>query len=304
MKQILSVVISAYNEEKSLERCLKSVEKFADEVVIVDNQSQDKTVEVAKKYTKKIYSAPNKLMLNINKNLGFSKAGGDWILNLDADEEVTPDLAKEILLLIQSNPSQNGFWLKRKNYSFGKWIQHGLWWPDRQIRLFRRGFGQFPCVHIHEYIKVDGTIGELVEPYVHYNYETIHQYLTKIDRASTSEAIILSELKYQLMWYDAIRFPVSDFIKIYFAQAGYKDGLHGLVLSLFQAFYSFCTFAKYWEMKKFEDRDIQLKEVAKELHNRKKEIYYWILTTQIAESRYYISRLWFRVRRKIISIHA
>lgn len=304
MKSTLSVVISAYNEEKSLGRCLKSVHDLADEVIVVDNQSQDKTVEVAKKYTKKIYSAPNQLMLNTNKNLGFSKASGDWILNLDADEEVTLDLAKEILTRIRSNPSQNGFWLKRKNFSFGKWIQHGLWWPDRQIRLFRRGLGQFPCVHIHEYIKVDGVVGELVEPYIHYNYETVRQYLTKIDRASTSEAITLSELNYQLMWHDAIRFPVSDFLKIYFAQGGYKDGLHGLVLSLFQAFYSFCTFAKYWEMKKFETLDIPLKSVSSELKQQKKEIQYWTLTSRITESSSQVTKLWLKIQRKIVSICA
>lgn len=302
MKPTLSVVISAYNEEKSIERCLKSVSKLASEIIVVDNESQDKTVQLAKKYTKKVFSAPNQLMLNHNKNTGFEKATGDWILNLDADEEVTPVLATEIITVISSNPSQNGFWLKRKNYSFGKWIQHGLWWPDRQIRLFRRGFGQFPCVHIHEYIKVDGVVGELVEPYIHYNYETVHQYLTKIDRTSSSEALTLSELNYQLMWYDAIRFPVSDFLKIYFAQEGYKDGLHGLVLSLFQAFYSFCTFAKYWEMKKFEERDIEVSEVSSELKKREAEIYYWTLTSKIAATPSMITKLWLRIQRKLVSI--
>lgn len=302
MKSILSVVISAYNEEKLIGRCLQSVRKLADEIIVVDNESQDATIEIAKKFTTNIFSAPNVLMLNINKNLGFSKANSDWILNLDADEEVTPALAKEILSVIRSNPSQNGFWLKRKNYSFGKWIQHGLWWPDRQIRLFRRGLGQFPCVHIHEYIKVDGEVGELTEPYIHYNYETVHQYLTKIDRTSSSEAITLSELNYQLMWYDAIRFPVSDFIKIYFAQGGYKDGLHGLVLSLFQAFYSFCTFAKYWEINKFKERDITLKEISSELRKRKKEIQYWILTSKLNQSSP-ITKIFLRIKRKLISIH-
>ena len=303
MKPTLSIVVSAYNEEKSIGRCLASVKELAAEIIVVDNESQDKTVAIAKKFTKKIFSATNQLMLNANKNKGFEKATGDWILNLDADEEVTLDLVKEIVSLIRSNPTSNGFWIKRKNYSFGKWIQHGLWWPDKQIRLFRRGRGQFPCVHIHEYIKVDGSVGELVEPYIHYNYETVHQYLTKIDRTSTSEAITLSELNYELMWYDAIRFPASDFIKIYFAQGGYKDGLHGLVLSLFQAFYSFCTFAKYWEMKKFQARDISLKEVSSELKNRKKEIQYWILTSRLNQSSP-IMKIFLRVKRKLISIHA
>ena len=299
MKLTISVVISTYNKETSLERCLNSVSELADEIIVIDNQSQDKTVEVAKRYTKKVFSVPNQLMLNCNKNKGFEKASGDWILNLDDDEEVTPVLAKEILSLIRSHPSHNGFWIKRKNYSFGKWIQHGLWWPDKQIRLFRKGRGQFPCVHIHEYIKVDGEVGELTEPYIHYNYETVHQYLTKIDRASTSEAITLSELNYQLMWYDAIRFPVSDFLKIYFAQAGYKDGLHGLVLSLFQAFYSFCTFAKYWEMKKCQEHDIQLKDVSLELTNRKKEIQYWVLTSYIAETSSLATKVWLKIKENL-----
>jgi len=181
MKQTLSVVVSAYNEEKTIGRCLSSVSKLADEIIVVDNSSLDSTVEEAKKYTHHIIKKPNILMLNTNKNIGFSKATSDWILNLDADEVVTEELAKEIKKIINTNLSENGFWIKRKNFSFGKWIQHGLWWPDKQIRLFRRGKGSFPCIHIHEYIDIEGTIGELVEPYIHYNYESIHQYLVKID---------------------------------------------------------------------------------------------------------------------------
>src|SRR3990172_4504796 len=160
MKQTLSVVVSAYNEEKSLGRCLASV-GFADEIIVVDNQSQDKTVEVAKKFTKKIYSQKNILMLNTNKNYGFGKATGDWILNLDADEEIPKDLAQEIKTIIQTKPKYAGYWIRRKNIIFGKWVTHGLWWPDKQIRLFRRGKGKFACVHIHEYVSIEGQVGEL-----------------------------------------------------------------------------------------------------------------------------------------------
>lgn len=302
MKQTLSVVVSAYNEEKSIGRCLASVSSLADEIIVVDNTSLDGTAREAKKYTKNIIKKPNNLMLNTNKNVGFSKATSNWILNLDADEVIPEELAKEIKRIINANPSENGFWIKRKNFSFGKWIQHGLWWPDKQIRLFRNGKGNFPCVHIHEYIAVEGTVGELVEPYIHYNYESIHQYLLKIDRASTSEAISLTESKYQLAWYDAIRFPVSDFIKIYFAEGGHKDGLHGLVLALFQSFYSFCTFAKKWEMEKFEERDIQLSAVTEELQNRGKEISYWTLTASMNGSKNMVANIINRIKRKSIRI--
>jgi (heptosyl)LPS beta-1,4-glucosyltransferase len=303
MKQTLAVVVSAYNEEKALGRCLSSV-SFADEIVVVDNSSEDKTLEIAKKYTKHVYSRPNKLMLNENKNYGFTRAKSDWILNVDADEEIPAALAAEIKKIICSNPSENGFWIKRKNFSFGKWIAHGLWWPDKQIRLFRREKGKFPCVHIHEYVEIEGKVGELAEPYVHYNYETVHQYLTKIDRASTSEALSLTSLNYQLVWYDAFRFPLSDFLKIYFAQGGYKDGLHGLVLALFQAFYSFSVFAKVWEMQKFPERDIVPTAIAHELKHREKEARYWVLTMMVHETKSVIGRLAARIQRKFTNVHA
>ncbi len=291
--------MSAYNEQASLGRCLSSV-SFADEIVVVDNKSQDSTVGIAKKFTQKIYSQKNILMLNINKNYGFEKATCDWILNLDADEEIPKELAKEIQTIIQSNPKENGFWIKRKNIIFGKWITHGLWWPDKQIRLFKRVKGKFPCIHIHEYIAVEGTVGELTVPFLHYNYETVHQYLTKIDRAATSEALTLKDMNHQLIWYDAIRFPLSDFLKIYFAQQGYKDGLHGLVLALFQAFYSFTVFAKYWEMHKFPERDLAPASVMNEIVRGGKDMKYWILTTRLAQTGSIFKKLLWKLRRKFL----
>jgi glycosyltransferase involved in cell wall biosynthesis len=299
MKQTLSVVVSAYNEEHTLARCLSSV-SFADEIIVVDNESQDNTVGIAKRFTKKIYSQKNILMLNTNKNYGFEKATGDWILNLDADEEIPKELADEITSIIQSKPQANGYWIKRKNIIFGKWITHGLWWPDKQIRLFRKEKGKFACVHIHEYVNVEGHVGELGQPYLHYNYETVHQYLSKIDRASTSEALSLRDMKYQLAWYDAIRFPLSDFLKIYFAQQGYKDGLHGLVLALFQAFYSFTVFAKFWEMEKFSQRELAPTAVTRELERAGKEATYWMLTSKIQDTKNIVKQILWKIKRKLL----
>ncbi len=300
MKSKLSVVVSAYNEQQSLGRCLSSVSHLADEIIVVDNESSDSTVEIAKKFTDKIYSQKNILMLNTNKNYGFDKATGDWILNLDADEEIPKELSKEIQAVVRSNPRENGYWIKRKNIIFGRWITHGLWWPDKQVRLFRRGKGKFACVHIHEYAIVDGQVGELENPYLHYNYETVHQYLTKIDRASTSEAISLKDMDHQLVWYDAIRFPLSDFLKIYFAQGGYKDGLHGLVLALFQAFYSFTVFAKYWEMHKFPQRDLAPDSVMNEIARGGKDVKYWIYTTKLAETHNFFNKILWKLKRKLL----
>lgn len=300
MKQTLSVVISAYNEEKALGRCLTSVRGLADEIVVVDNESQDSTADIAKKFTTNVYRQKNFLMLNTNKNYGFTKATGDWILNLDADEEIPKELAGEIKALIRSNPKESGFWIKRKNIIFGKWITHGLWWPDKQIRLFRRGKGRFPCVHIHEYLAVDGRVGELTYPFTHYNYESVDEYIRAIDRASTSEALSLKDMSHELVWYDAIRFPLSDFLKIYFAQSGYKDGLHGLVLAGLQSFYSFTVFAKYWEMQKFPERDLAPDAVIRELARGEKELNHWTIATRISESNNVFKKLLWKVKRKFL----
>lgn len=300
MKSKLSVVVSAYNEQHSLGRCLSSVRQLADEIIVVDNESHDSTVEIAKRFTNKIYSQKNILMLNTNKNYGFEKATGDWILNLDADEEIPKELAQEIKTIIQTKPKYTGYWIKRKNIIFGRWITHGLWWPDKQIRLFRRGKGKFACVHIHEYVSVDGQVGELENPYLHYNYETVHHYLTKIDRASTSEAISLKDMDHQLVWYDAIRFPLSDFLKIYFAQGGYKDGLHGLVLALFQAFYSFTVFTKYWEMHKFPQRDLAPDSVMNEITRGGKDVKYWIYTTKLGQTHNIFNKILWKLKRKLL----
>ena len=286
MKNILSVVISAYNEEKKIGLCLSSVASLADEIIVIDNSSTDQTIKIAKSYKATVYKKENNLMLNINKNYGFEKAKGTWILNLDADEEVTEELKDEIQHIVELDIPQakKGYWISRKNIIFGKWIQHGFWWPDKQLRLFQKGFGIFPCKHISEYILVDGEMGELAHPYVHHNYDSVSQYLLKLERCTTSEAIALKETQYQYSWYDAIRFPLSDFLKVYFAQESYKDGLHGLVLSFLQAFYSFIVFTKLWEKENFPQKSVSFHSVLGEMDRAKKEFMYWILTSKVKVS--------------------
>lgn len=292
----LSVVISAWNEEDKLGRCLKSV-AWADERIVVDNSSTDGTAEVAKTHGATIFWRPNNPMLNVNKNFGFTKATGDWILNLDADEEVTPQLAKEIKTAVSKDVV--GYWIPRKNIIFGRWIEHGLWWPDKQLRLFQAGRGRFPCRHVHEYLEVEGPTGELYEPYVHYNYETVSQFIRKMDTIySESEVQKLVRTNYQLSWYDAIRFPVSDFVKIFFAQEGYKDGLHGLVLAALQAFYSFVVFAKLWEQKKFEQQEVSLEGLQKELNKNHAEMQYWMLSSRIKVARSVFEMLRLKLLRR------
>jgi len=198
----LSVVISAFNEEKKIEDCLKSV-SFADEIIFVDNSSTDQTLKIAKKYTPKIFVRENNPMLNINKNFGFSKAKNDWILSLDADERISPELAKEIQSsIINHKSSVAGYWIPRKNIIFGKWIEHTGWYPDYQLRLFKKGKGRFEEKHVHEMIKLEGEAGKLESPIIHYNYENISHFLKKTLLYAENEADQLIEKGYNFSWQD------------------------------------------------------------------------------------------------------
>lgn len=296
----ISAVISAYNEEKRLNDCLNSLKDLADETIVVDNTSTDKTAEIARKYSAKIYTMPNEpVMLNKNKNYGFGKATGDWILSLDADERITPALAKEIKKAIKKKGVE-GFEIPRKNIIFNKWIQHSIWWPDYNLRLFKNGSGKFPLRHVHEKLEVSGKVAKLENPIEHLNYQTISQYIKKLDSTYTeSEVEMYIKSGKNISWYDAIRFPVADFLKTFFLQKGYKDGMHGLVLSILQAFYAFIVFAKIWERKEnFKDLtpDNFLSEFTNETKKLAKDIKYWIYTTKMQESK--TKKLYFKILRR------
>lgn len=299
----LSVVISAYNEETKIEDCLKSLKQLDAEIILVDNESTDKTVQLAKKYTSKIFSRPNNPMLNINKNYGFSKTTGDWILSLDADERVSAELAEEIRSIFTSEPTMVGYWIPRKNIIFGKWIQNSIWWPDYQLRLFKKGTGKFPEKHVHEMIEVDGNTEKLENPMVHENYTSVTQYLYKMDKIYTeSETKNFLESGKKLHWSDAIRFPVADFLKTFFLQKGYKDGLHGLVLSMLQAFYAEVVFVKIWEKQGFTEynSDSFLKDVYKEFKRVHLEFEYWFKSAFIGDTNSKLRKGIYKILRRRI----
>ncbi len=295
----LSVVISTRNRSESLTRTLSSVSAIADEIIVVDNESTDDTGGVAKKFKATVFRRKNNLMLNVNKNFGFSKARGEWILSLDDDEEIPPDLASEISQAIAGH-GVSGYWIPRKNIIFGRWIRHGIWWPDRQLRLFKRGSGTFPERHVHEYVDVTGPTETLTHPYVHHNYDSLGQYLTKMqDIYTESEVAKYKATGYRLHWADAVRFPVSDFLKIYFAQGGYRDGLHGLVLSMLQAFYAFLIFVKLWERDGFPDIPVPLTDANRQLDRAGAETRYWMTTAELSGIQNPIAKTILRIKRKL-----
>lgn len=278
----LSVVISAYNAESKIKETLSAVNDFADEIIFVNNSSTDKTREIAEKYTKNIFDRPNNPMLNVNKNFGFDQAQGEWILNLDHDEVVTPELREEIISKISSNATTNGYFIPRKNIIFGKWIAHTGWYPDYQLRLFKKGKGKFEEKHVHEFLKLDGEAGHFDSPMIHYNYETITQFLNKMTNIYTlSEAENLIKTGYKVKSYDVIRMPFQEFLSRFFARQGYKDGLHGLAISLLMAFYHLIVFMRIWENEKYKDPEINaLSLLLEESKKSGKEFAHWATVAQ------------------------
>lgn len=298
----VSVVISAYNEEKKIGECLESV-SWADEIIVVDNESADKTAVIAKKHGAVVMSRQNNLMLNVNKNYGFSKAKHDWILSIDADERVSLELANEIKELFESGKTEkNGFSIPRRNIIFGKWMEHSGWYPDYQLRLFKKSAGKFEEKHVHEQIKLDGEPGVLQHPITHIHYESVSQFLHKtIVIYAPNEASELVRKGYKFNFSDAFRFPLNEFLSRYFAREGYKDGFHGLMLSMLMAAYHLIVFAFIWEMKGFkqlEEKDILI-STEQEIAKGYKDIMYWIYTEKIKVTKNGLKKTVFKVLRKI-----
>jgi glycosyltransferase involved in cell wall biosynthesis len=295
----ISVALSVFNEEKNIERCLKSL-SFADEIIVVDNGSTDRTVELAKKFTQKIYNQKNDpSKIDIQKNLGFDKATGDWILSIDADEEVSPTLAQE---LKNETGSFDGYFIPRKNIIFGKWIEHSGWYPDFQLRLFKKGKGKFTKSHVHEQLALDGKKGYLKGEIIHHNYDTVSQFLKRaINVYVPSEAQNYVDKGYVFSYSDAIKFPLKEFLSRYFSREGYKDGFHGLMLAMLMAFYHFLIFVNLWEVNKFKDLDeSQMKNFTEtEFTNARREFSFWLTKQKIDDIKNPIKKTYAKIIRKI-----
>lgn len=297
----ISVVISAHNEEKNIKDCLESVKGFADEIIVIDNSSTDKTAKIASEYTKNVFEQKNDpSKIDLQKNFGFSKATEEWILSIDADERITPELEKEIKQALEDPDHINGYWIPRKNIIFGKWIKSDMWWPDYQLKIFRQGNGGFEK-GVHRTLKVEGATDRLDNFMIHENYSTVSQYIIKLNNYTDVEASVLAEDGYKFNWLDSIRFPVDDFAKTFFLQKGYKDGLHGLVLSFLQAFYMEIVFAKLWEKHKFQEIEESnfLKEVEREIISSAAKIRYWFASSLINDSSNPVIKIILKTKRKL-----
>lgn len=292
----LSVVINAQNAEEYLPYSLNSVKKIADEIVVVDQESNDKTVEISKKFGAKIFKHKKAQYVELVRNFAISKASNEWVLVLDPDEEVSLGLLKQIKKILE-NPKADFYRIPRKNIIFGKWIKYTLWWPDYQIRLFKKGKVSWSEV-IHSVPVVSGTGLDLPAKedfsIVHHNYDSIEQYLEKMNRYTSVQADLLKKDGYKFSWSDLIIKPMNEFMNRYFTGEGYKDGLHGLALSFLQAFSEIVVYLKLWQKNKFVEKDIKVIEVVSEFNKKKREFRFWENDALYKETK----KIIFRIKKK------
>lgn len=253
-KPRLSVVLATFNEEANLARCLESVKDIAEEIVIADGESTDKTVEIAKKYGARIISTTNKPNFHINKNMAIDAATGDWILQLDADEVVSPELSREIKLAIKRS-SVNGYWVNRKNWFLTRFLTKGGQYPDSTLRLYRNGKGRLPANDVHEQAEVKGEVGHLKNDLFHYRDTSFEKYMEGFNRYSTFISLQLANQKIQINVINAFLYlflqPLSTFLKIYVRHRGYVDKFPGFVFALFSGLIHSVAYIKYWQHTKY-----------------------------------------------------
>lgn len=249
---MISVVIITKNEEKNIIDCLESV-SWADEILIIDDFSEDRTLEVAQSLDlKNLKSLRSRLSDDFSKqrNLGLLKAKYDWILFLDADERVTPELREEIntvLIEEKQKPKHAGFYIQRKDVLWGKLLEHGETGNIKLLRLGKKNNGIWKG-NVHEVWDMKGNVSELDSHILHYPHPTVSEFLREINFYTSLRANELYKNGIKVKWYDIIIYPKAKFIKNFFLKLGFLDGMEGLVFALFMSFHSFLVRGKLWQL--------------------------------------------------------
>lgn len=245
----ISVVIITKNEEKNIARCLESV-KWADEIVIIDSQSQDKTIEIAEKYNAKIYSPLWKGYGPAKKD-GVYKASNDWIFSIDADEEVSTKLEHEIKTIISNHDNKTfGYYIPRLTNFLGRWIRYCGWYPDYVLRLFNKKYGNFNDAVIHESVQLNGPKAYLKNDLLHYSYPDLKEYFRKFNLYTTVGAEELFKKGKKSGFANICLRPIVAFIKQYIVKLGFLDGMEGFLVCYFSAKAVMVKYAKLRDLNK------------------------------------------------------
>ncbi len=249
---MLSVALITLNEEENLPRTLASVaglvRELGGEIIVVDSGSTDRTLDIAAAAGAKIFSEPWKGFAG-QKNSAMDKAICDWVLSLDADEPLEKECAQEIGGVLASNPEALGYWIARKNFFLGRWIRYGGYYPDRKLRLVRRGAGKWIEHGAHPTIEIRGATANLRHAILHYAYPTLRGYIAHMNSYSSMQAEHLN--KTGRRGFDFINIvvnPIATFLYNYVFRLGFLDGREGLLLHLYHSIYVSWKYAKAWEL--------------------------------------------------------
>jgi glycosyltransferase involved in cell wall biosynthesis len=250
----ISVYMITFNNERTVGKALQSV-TWADEIVVVDSFSKDKTLEICRRFTDKV-SQREWPGHRDQYQFAADSTTAPWIMFVDADEEVSSELAEEIREQIDENAEgTDGFFVNRRTYYLDRWIRHGGWYPDGEIRLYRRDRGRWEG-GLHAKVVVDGKVRALKHEYLHYNYRDISDQIQTIDRYSSVAAQDLSQSGEKFSFLKLLFNPPFRFIKEYFFKLGFRDGLPGLIIVVSTMYYVFIKYAKLWELTKIKkERD-------------------------------------------------
>ncbi|MCS6772108.1 MAG: glycosyltransferase family 2 protein [Kiritimatiellae bacterium] len=244
----ISACVTTFNEERNIRRCLESV-RWCDEIVVVDSFSSDRTVEICREYTPRVYQHPWQGYIG-QKNYIRRLASHEWILFIDADEEVSPELREEIERELASNDGRiAGYRFPRMVNYLGKWIRHGEWYPDYKLRLFLRERGRSGGTEPHDQVFVDGEVKTLKSPLYHYTYDDIHDHLETMNRFSSITAREKFKIHARFRWRDFLLRPPLRFLKAYIFRGGFLDGRRGFLIAVISAFGVCMKYAKLWELE-------------------------------------------------------
>jgi (heptosyl)LPS beta-1,4-glucosyltransferase len=298
----ISAIVNTRNEEKNIADCLKSLQ-FADEIVVVDMESTDSTKEIAKKFTDKVFDTKMVGYVEPARNFAIKKSQNDWILIVDADERIPKTLAKKLIEISQEK-DVDFVRVPRKNLIFGQWIQHSRWWPDYNIRFFKKGSVEWQN-EIHSIPITSGT-GVNLEPELdyaleHHHYNTIDEYFERSLRYSSQQAKELISSGYKFDSKDFLTKPIGEFISRFFAGEGYRDGLHGLVLAFLQMFSVMLIYLKVWQHEGHTPEKYgKFSPLWQKIFVEKaKELKYWYITTLLQLPTSKVKKIILKLRRKL-----
>jgi glycosyltransferase involved in cell wall biosynthesis len=248
-KNLLSVAVITFNEEKNIKDCIESFHDFADEVIVLDSFSTDRTIQISSEYSKvKVYQHPFSGHIE-QKNRAIELCKGDWVLSLDADERVSSKLKDSIVQLLSQDISEfNGFKISRLTFHLGKFINHSGWYPLFRYRLFRKNYGKWTGENPHDYLEIEGKGKSIKGDIIHYSFTDLTHQVDTINKFSSIVAFTRYKKNVKFPIIKSIYKPIVKFIESYILKLGFLDGYAGFVIAVSSAYSAFLKFAKLYEL--------------------------------------------------------